>query len=82
MELHIESFEGDIYLAYHFDGVHKQVLKSQHNQPLRFNSLNQIKEHCSDQHFHSVQLIHTSAYDEMCGLAGSKEAPAPLHLRW
>ncbi|ANW25991.1 Na(+)-translocating NADH-quinone reductase subunit B [Vibrio coralliilyticus] len=67
MELQIESLEGGIYLAYSIDEGDRLLLRDTNQNPLKFCSLSQAKEHFKDQHYHSASLVHQSAYDEMCG---------------
>ena len=67
MELQIESLEGGIYLAYSIDEGDRLLLRDTNQNPLKFCSLSQAKEHFKAPHYHSASLVHQSAYDEMCG---------------
>ena len=67
MNLLIESFEGGIYLAYQVIGEQKQLIKDDHQHPMKFLSINQARDHFSDQGVASAMLVYNSAYDEMCG---------------
>ncbi|MGR5117916.1 DUF6482 family protein [Vibrio astriarenae] len=82
MDLIVESFEGDIYLAYKVRGTHRQVLEDERHQPLRFNSLNQIKEYCAHEEYLTATLMHYSAYNEMCGSMDEPHEPAQIDLKW
>lgn len=67
MDLHIESHEGDIYLAY-INHKNKDVLSvSKTGEPLRFRSLVEAKAHFQDQVFDNVWLRHAHVCDEVIG---------------
>ena len=82
MNLLIESFEGGIYLAYQIVGEQKQLIKDDHQHPMKFLSVNQARDHFSDQGVSSAMLIHNSAYDEMCGEHCGNTQPFEIDLKW
>ncbi|WP_371185909.1 DUF6482 family protein [Thalassotalea maritima] len=77
MDLTIKSFEGHIYFA-EVDG---NILADAHHQPVRFDSINDIKEYFRGHSLNSVQLQQLTPYDEMCGMSGSTE-PLSIPLKW
>ncbi|MFD2167250.1 DUF6482 family protein [Thalassotalea euphylliae] len=81
MDLYIKSFEGNIYFAEQKQGSTKRIVRDSQNQPMRFDSISNVKEHFKDQSFENVWLEHDSAYDEMCGLGG-KCGPMVMPLNW
>ncbi|GAB7220178.1 DUF6482 family protein [Vibrio comitans] len=82
MELLIESLEGDIYLAYQIQGERKAPLLDHHNNPRTFRSLEQVREYCSSETYHSASLLQTTAYDEMCGFSNSDQNSTVMNLNW
>ena len=82
MNLLIESFEGGIYLAYQIIGEQKQLIKDDHQHPMKFLSVNQARDHFSDQGVASAMLVHNSAYDEMCGEHCGNTQPFEIDLKW
>ena len=82
MNLLIESFEGGIYLAYQVIGEQKRLIKDDHQHPMKFLSVNQARDHFSDQGISSATLIHNSAYDEMCGEHCGSTQPFEIDLKW
>lgn len=73
MNLHIESIEGGTYLASIIDGDQHELVRDNHNQPLSFHCLNEIKAHFGSRSFEQVWLKQSTPYDEMCGLQVSNE---------
>ena len=75
MELQIESLEGDIYLAYSVNEGDRMLLRDTNQNPLKFCSLSQAKEHFKDQSYQS-------AYDEMCGENIGSSHSLKTNLMW
>ncbi len=82
MHLLIESLEGGIYLAHQVSGDKQSLLVDENSQPLRFHSLNQIRDYCEDRQFSQAKLLHRSAYDEMCGSDPERNSAMLLNLNW
>lgn len=82
MKLLIESFEGDIYLGYQVLGNHKELIKDDNQQPLKFSSLEHAKAHFTEGHYHSATLVHCSTYDEMCGEHDGISPTMEVDLGW
>lgn len=80
MELHIESFEGSLYLAEIVEGKKRsRVLDGE--RPKRFTCLMGVKEYFAEQHFDRVFLEQNSAFDEMCGQPPSNNK-MQIELHW
>ena len=68
MNLVIESHEGNIYVAYLENSGVREYLSGPGRYPLRFSSLDQVKEFASDIDVNRVWLSYSNAYDEMIGM--------------
>ncbi|MCZ8497562.1 DUF6482 family protein [Vibrio lentus] len=83
MNLLIESFEGGICRKRKLLTKQKQLIKDNHQHPMKFLSVNQARDHFSDQGVASATLIHnSSAYDEMCGEHCDNTQPFEIDLKW
>ncbi len=67
MNLYIESIEGGMYVA----GIGKDnatsFLRDSYRNASVFQSITDIREQVSGQHFEKVYLKQNTPYDEMCG---------------
>ncbi|QBY05672.1 NADH-quinone reductase [Thalassotalea sp. HSM 43] len=77
MDLTIKSFEGNIYLI----TENGAIVTGKDNNPLRFDSISEIKEYYRGNMPDRVSLEQHTPYDEMCGLQSSTE-PLTLRLQW
>ncbi|WP_394249520.1 DUF6482 family protein [Vibrio profundi] len=82
MNLLIESFEGGIYLAYKVVNQQKYLIKDCDSHPIKFLSLDQIKDYFRHESYSSATLVHNNAYDEMCGEKDGNSPPLEIDLSW
>ena len=81
MDLHIESYEGGIYLVAVEKNGERQYLSADSFGAKTFYSTSQIKALMSQQDYDKVWLHQKSAYDEMIGCPPSSES-LRLQLHW
>ncbi|TKB46311.1 DUF6482 family protein [Thalassotalea mangrovi] len=81
MDLFIESLEGNTYLVEIGDGGKRSVVTDEQQQPLKFNSLGDIKEHFNEHFLNEVWLEQCTPYEEMCGLVSSGDK-LRIRLNW
>ena len=81
MDLHIQSHEGGIYLAFLEDKESSVTVLTKENSPLRFKGLAEAKQHFSSRSFDNVWLSHSHVCDEVIGADTGYEQPK-IELHW
>ncbi|WP_295894649.1 DUF6482 family protein [uncultured Vibrio sp.] len=82
MDILVESLEGGMYLAFSVQGEQKRALLDGKSQPIKFNSIEQVREYCGSMHIEKALLQHNSAYDEMCGSPSMGRNSMTIDLNW
>lgn len=81
MNLFIESIEGGTYVAGTGDTHATHYLRDAYRDSMQFQSLTEIKEQLSKQHFDKVWLKQNTPYEEMCGLESANDKLI-IELEW
>ncbi|MEM0909656.1 MAG: DUF6482 family protein [Pseudomonadota bacterium] len=81
MNLYIESIEGGMYIAGTGEESATSFLRDNYRNASVFQSITDIREQVSGQHFEKVYLKQNTPYDEMCGTDTSDDK-LMLELDW
>ena len=81
-EVTIHSYDMNLYLVELVVGRNKSMLCEKSGRPIRFRSVEQVKDEMADLPLIKVQLKHKSPFDEMIGNPESAEEPLSIPLFW
>ncbi len=81
MNLFIESIEGGMYIAGIGSDKATSFLKDSYRNSPSFQSITDIREQVSGQHFDKIFLKQNTPYDEMCGSA-VEDDKLMIELEW
>lgn len=81
--LDLVSLEGGFYLLSIHIGGQSHVLRNEHSKVMHLRSVEHARNVLSEVPVMPFYLVHSSAYDEMCGLAGGVREPlrVPISMR-
>ncbi|MGQ8366845.1 DUF6482 family protein [Glaciecola sp. 1036] len=80
MNLFIESIEGGLYMAGIGEEKATRFIRDEYRNSSSFQSITDIREQLSGQHFDKVYLRQATPYDEMCG--SSEDDKLMMELNW
>lgn len=81
--LDLVSIEGGFYLlSARFQGE-TRLLRNEHSEVVRLRSVEHARDYLCEVPVIPFYLVHSSAHDEMCGLAGGVREPlrVPISMR-
>lgn len=81
MNLYIESIEGGMYIAGTGREKATSFLRDSYRNASVFQSITDIREQVSSEHFDKVYLKQSTPYDEMCGCDKNDEK-LMIELNW
>ncbi|MFC3123413.1 DUF6482 family protein [Agaribacter flavus] len=81
MNLFIESIEGGMYIAGIGSDRARSYLRDSYRNTSSFQSITDIREQVSGQHFDKIFLKQTTPYDEMCG-TNVRDDKLMIELEW
>lgn len=81
-EITIHSYDMGLYLVELTIGANKGLLCEKSGRPVRFKSVEHVKNGMSGLLAAKVQLKHKSAFDEMIGNPDSAKQPLAIPLSW
>lgn len=82
MQIWVQSCEGGIYLAKTGSEQQQDWLRDEQGIPMKFRSLEAVRQHFTSQPITDAWLVQHSPYNEMIGLAETPVPAAHIPLHW